>query len=97
MKLSLSNRSWTWIGAVALVLTVGILARHDSGRAKIESEELRDAVASPVPVGARPTASAGAFARVALPPRKPALSERLNRFADALDAKAESLRSTPSR
>jgi hypothetical protein len=94
MKLSPSTRSWTWIGAVALVLTVAVMARRTAGGAKAQPEELRDAVASPAsPIGARPMFSAGAFSRVPARPVESLISARLNRLADALDAKAASLRS----
>jgi hypothetical protein len=91
MRLSLSTRAWTWIGAVALVLTAGLMLRRTSGAAPAAPEELRDAVASPAPLaGPRAMPRSGAFS---VPPRpRPALSRRLSRLADALDAKAASLR-----
>lgn len=91
MRLSFSTRAWTWIGAVALVLTGGVMLHRSSAAAAASPEELRDAVASPAPLaGPRLMPRGGAFAPV--PPRpRPALSRRLSRLADALDAKAASL------
>lgn len=43
-----SNRAWTLIGAAALALTVGVMARRTANPPVLAAEELRDAVAAPV-------------------------------------------------
>ncbi len=43
------GRLWTLIGAAALALTVGIMARYSVLEPKSVPEELRDAVAAPMP------------------------------------------------
>lgn len=91
-----SRRAWTGLGLAALALTAGALARRALSPASAP-EELRDAVASPsLAAGAlRPN---WAFSiRPAPPAERPILSQRLARFADALDAKAALLRRSSGR
>jgi len=93
MRLSLSSRTWTWLGAAALVLTVGVFVGRGTAPARGGGEELRDAVASPMPVpGALALVRPGAFAFDPPPSRMPLLARRLRRLADAFDVKAASLR-----
>lgn len=90
MKDLRSVRTGTWVGILTLALTVGVMARRALVAAPTAPpEELRDAVASPAPlVPARP----GAYAFAVRPAPRPLVSRRLDRLADALDAKAASLR-----
>jgi hypothetical protein len=93
MKHSFSARTWTWLGAVALVLTVGFIARRPAVPAGGDGEQLRDAVASPAPVpGALTMARPGSVAFEPPPSKRTLMARRLHRLADAFDAKAASLR-----
>jgi hypothetical protein len=90
-----SVRTGTWLGILALALTVGVMARRATVRFSAANEDLRDAVASPAPLPAMPAAPRpGAYAFNERPAPRPLIARRLDRLADALDAKAASLRAS---
>lgn len=60
MKNARSGRTWTLVGAVALALTVGVMARRSVNSPKIAEEPMRDAVAAPVAPPVSPAMLGGA-------------------------------------
>lgn len=93
MKELRAVRRGTWVGVLTLALTAGVMARRAFVAAPTAPpEELRDAVASPAPLVPLPAARPGAYAFKVRPAPRPLASRRLDRLADALDARAASLR-----
>lgn len=95
-SVSRGGRAWTLIGAVALTLSVGVMARHSVRRAP---EELRDAVAAPVvpalPGGVRVAQPSAYFASPAerrAEAERALLSSRLTKVSRAMKAHAAKLR-----
>jgi hypothetical protein len=96
MKTFLTVRAGATCAVAALIMTVGVMAgRVVIGEEKAAPEVLHDAVASPaIPGGAVRSVPLGYFARPGLA-KRPVVAVRLDRFADALDARAAALRAQP--
>ena len=88
-----SVRTGTWLGILALVLTVGVMARRATVTFSAADEDLRDAVASPAPAAAPRTAPrrprVSAFKERPAPRPRPA--PRVARFDGDLAAKSAGL------
>lgn len=100
-----ARRAWTLIGAAALALGVGVMARQSVKTAPLAPEEMRDAVASPISpalLGAVRAAqpNTGYFASPAgrrAEAERALMSSRLTKVSAAMQARAAKLRREAAR
>ena len=105
MEQTRSARAWTLIGAAALALGVGVMARQSVRTSPLAPEELRDAVAAPISpalLGAVRAAqpNAGYFASPAgrrAEAERALMSSRLTNVSKAMQVRAAKLRREAAR